>query len=208
VAETELSKKTASNATRDAEITQLRGAVRDMERRSDAQAALGRANEEVVKLKGGHAQLKHQAGGLGAENRNVTSFLPYTLISPRFRSWVTPLHLVSLRFLPSMTPRFLNGDASYDAVSIIQLTLVCFCSHEPPSIRCWWPRRRLTGCTATAFACISASMYRTGGCSVCGRTRAGSCRLRRRRWRAWRQDQCPPRRHPHCIPSHIDLILR
>jgi centrosomal protein CEP290 len=66
-AETELSRKTAGTATRDAELTQLRAAVRDMERRSDAQAALGRANQEVVRLKGGGAQLKHQVQVAEAE---------------------------------------------------------------------------------------------------------------------------------------------
>ena len=66
-AETELGRKNAAHAARDAELLQLRSAVRDMERRSDAAAALARANEDVVRLKGGNAQLKHQVQVAEAE---------------------------------------------------------------------------------------------------------------------------------------------
>ena len=59
-AETELGKRAATNAARDAELASLRTAVREMERRSDAAAALARANEETVRLKSAAAQLKHE----------------------------------------------------------------------------------------------------------------------------------------------------
>ena len=59
-AETELGKRAATNAARDAELASLRAAVREMERRSDAAAALARANEETVRLKSAAAQLKHE----------------------------------------------------------------------------------------------------------------------------------------------------
>ena len=59
-AETELGKRAATNASRDAELAALRSAVREMERRSDAAAALARANEETVRLKSAAAQLKHE----------------------------------------------------------------------------------------------------------------------------------------------------
>ena len=66
-AETELSKKTAGDAARAAELSQLRSSVREMERRSDAAAALARANEEVVRLKGSEAQLRHHVQVAEAE---------------------------------------------------------------------------------------------------------------------------------------------
>ena len=66
-AETELSKKSAGDASRAAELSQLRSSVREMERRSDAAAALARANEEVVRLKGSEAQLKHHVQVAEAE---------------------------------------------------------------------------------------------------------------------------------------------
>ena len=59
-AETELGKRAATNAARDAELASLRSAVREMERRSDAAAALARANEDNVRLKSSTAQLKHE----------------------------------------------------------------------------------------------------------------------------------------------------
>ena len=66
-AETELGKRAATNAARDAELASLRSAVREMERRSDAAAALARANEDNVRLKSSTAQLKHEKQVVEAE---------------------------------------------------------------------------------------------------------------------------------------------
>ena len=62
-----LSRAGAEKTARGAELATLRSAVRDMERRSDAAAALGRANDEIVRLKGSDAQLRHHVQVAEAE---------------------------------------------------------------------------------------------------------------------------------------------
>ena len=62
-----LSRAGAEKTARGAELATLRSAVRDMERRSDAAAALGRANDEILRLKGSDAQLRHHVQVAEAE---------------------------------------------------------------------------------------------------------------------------------------------
>lgn len=66
-AEQALAEKQRLAEAEKAELVSLRSAAKDMERRSDAAAALARANDELLKSKGVEASLKHRADVAEAE---------------------------------------------------------------------------------------------------------------------------------------------